>query len=198
LKLLHPVMPFVTEELWHKLPGRTESIMSSPWPSPEDYPLDEKAVSTFGFVQEVVTVIRTSRSELNVPPNARITVAVVGNNEVNEKILNCKYLLEFLTKIEKLTIETKKIPGPVAFSPIIGGEIYILLEGLIDLKAEKTKQEKDRLKLEKYIQAIDGKLKNEQFVKNAPPELVESEKIKAQEAKDKISRIDVNLKFLES
>jgi valyl-tRNA synthetase len=85
----------------------------------------------------------------------------------------------------------------VAFSPIKnGGEVYILLEGLVDLKAESAKLEKDRQKLEKYVLSIEAKLHNEQFVKNAPLELVEGEKAKQKETKDKISRIEKNLKFL--
>ncbi|HEY5038150.1 MAG TPA: hypothetical protein VIJ93_03655, partial [bacterium] len=85
-----------------------------------------------------------------------------------------------------------------ALAVVKGGEMYIHLEGLIDLKAEAAKQQRERQKLEKYIQAIQGKLANEQFVKNAPMELVEGEQSKMADAKDKISRIDHNLKFLEN
>jgi len=198
LRLLHPQVPFVTEELWHKLPGPRETIMKSAWPNPTDYPVDEAAVKDFTFLQEVVTAIRTSRSELNVPPSARVTTAVVGTNELNNKILKCQELIKLLARVGVLTIESKRLPGPVVPSTINGGDIYILLEGLIDLKAEAAKQEKEKQKLEKYVQSITGKLSNEQFVKNAPAELVEAEKEKLQEAKDKIVRITSNLKFLEN
>ena len=79
-----------------------------------------------------------------------------------------------------------------------GGEVYIALEGLIDLKAEAAKQLKEKQKLEKYVQTIQGKLANDNFVKNAPAEMVEAEKAKLQETKDKIASIDYNLKFLEN
>ncbi len=197
LKLLHPVMPFVTEELWHKLPGRTESIMSSPWPSPEDYPLDEKAVKEFEFLQEAVTAIRTSRSELNVPPPAMVKVSTLGESVKFAQDSQPIKLLKSLCRVSEWG-ESSGRPPKTALAVVRGGELYLHLEGLIDLKAEAAKQQKEREKLAKYIQSIQGKLSNEQFVKNAPPELVEAEKIKAQEAKDKISRIDVNLKFLES
>jgi len=196
LRLLHPVMPFVTEELWFKLPGRKESIMKSPWPQASDYPMDEKALKEYEFLQEVVTAIRTSRSELNVPPNAQLTVAAVGDKEFHKKALGCENLVKLLARVENLNPESKRIPGPVAFSPINGGELFILLEGLIDLKAETAKLEKEKEKQIKYKQTLEGKLKNEQFLKNAPVELVEIEKAKLKDANDKISRIENNLKLL--
>jgi valyl-tRNA synthetase len=198
LRLLHPVMPFVTEELWHKLPGHRETIMKASWPIPADYPSDEKALGEFEFLREAVTAIRTSRSELNVPPGARVTVAAVGKPETGQKITECRNLIKFLARVENLGIASVKPAGPVAFSPISGGELYILLDGLIDLKAEAAKQEKERQKLEKYAQTIELKLQNEQFVKNAPAGMVDAENKKLQETKDKISRILNNLKFLEN
>jgi valyl-tRNA synthetase len=79
-----------------------------------------------------------------------------------------------------------------------GGELYLHLEGLVDLKAEAAKQTKEREKLAKYVQAIEGKLRNEAFVKNAPVELVDGEKAKLKETQEKITRIENNLKFLEN
>jgi valyl-tRNA synthetase len=105
-------------------------------------------------------------------------------------------LLKVLCRVNELVPATQR-PPKTALAVVKGGEIYIHLEGLIDLKAEAAKQQKEQEKLSKYILAIEGKLKNEQFVKNAPAELVEAEKAKSQEAKDKISRIVSNLKFLE-
>jgi valyl-tRNA synthetase len=198
LKLLHPVMPFVTEELWHKLPGRNDFIMKTPWPKPGDYPIDEVAAVDFTFLQEATTAIRTSRSELNIPPSAHVTVVVVGDKTFQTKIEKSQVLIKILNRIENLNIEPKRLSGPVAFAAITGGEIYILLEGMVDLKAEAVKLQKDRQKQEKYIQSIQAKLSNDQFTKNAPAELVEAEKEKLQEATDKVSRIDLNLKFLEN
>ena len=197
LKLLHPVMPFVTEELWHKLPGRTESIMASSWPEPRDYPVDEKAVKEFEFLREAVTAIRTSRSELNVSPAALVKVSAKGDGVKFAADSRQILLIKSLCRVSEWG-ETAGRPPKTALAVVTGGEIYLHLEGLIDLKAEAAKQQKEREKLGKYIQSIQGKLANEQFVKNAPVELVEAEKAKAQEAKDKITSIDHNLKFLEN
>jgi valyl-tRNA synthetase len=195
LRLLHPVMPFVTEELWHKLPGRTNSVMKAPWPEASDYPIDEKALKEYGFLQEVVTAIRTSRSELNVPPSGMVKISAKGENVRFGPASQQVSLLKNLCRVNELG-ETDRRPPKTALAVVNGGELFIHLEGLIDFKVEAAKQQKEKEKLEKYVQSIAGKLSNEQFVKNAPAELVEGEKTKLQEARDKIARIEHNLKFL--
>src|SRR5581483_2129862 len=188
---------FVTEELWHKLPGCDGSIMKNPWPQPTNYFTDPKAVSEFEFLQEVITAIRTSRSELNVPPSALVKVTTQGESVRFKPDSQQSLLLKTLCRVGELS-ETDQRPPKTALAVVRGGEAYIHLEGLVDLKAETAKQQKEREKLGKYVHAIEGKLKNEQFVKNAPVELVSAEKAKLQETKDKISRIENNLKFLEN
>ncbi len=197
LRLLHPEMPFVTEELWHKLPGRVEMIMRSPWPKPGDYPTDEAAAKDFGFLQEMVTAVRSSRSELSVPPSAMVKVSTHGDGVKFAPSSPLVHLFKTMCRVSEL-LETGKRPPKTALAVVRGGELFVHLEGLIDLKAEAAMQEKERRKLEKYVQSIQGKLSNEQFVKNAPAELVEAEKAKLQEAEDKIVRVENNLKFLES
>ncbi|HVZ81968.1 MAG TPA: valine--tRNA ligase [bacterium] len=197
LRLLHPVTPFVTEELWHKLPGRSESIMRSPWPDPKDYPVDEKALEEFAFLQEVVTGIRTSRSELNVPPSAQVKVSYQGAALAFSAGSAQESLLKPLGRVQDYG-PAKERPVKTALVVVKGGELYLHLEGLIDLKAEAAKQVKEREKLAKYVQTIEGKLRNESFVKNAPVELVDAEKAKLRETQEKIARIENNLKFLEN
>jgi valyl-tRNA synthetase len=196
-RLLHPVMPFVTEELWHKLPGHYETIMKAAWPNPADYPVDEKVLPEFEFLQEVITAIRTSRSELNVPPSAKLNLFTKGESVQFDPASQATAMLKTLCRVNGLTPATSR-PPKTALAVVKGGEVYIHLEGLIDLKAEAAKQLKEKQKLEKYVQSIQGKLSNDNFVKNAPAEMVEAEKTKMQETKDKIASIENNLKFLES
>jgi valyl-tRNA synthetase len=197
LRLLHPVMPFVTEELWQKLPGHSETIMKASWPVSADYPTDEKVVAEFSFLQEVVTAIRTSRSELNVPPVAQVKVSTHGDSVQFAPSSQQAALLKTLCRMNELTKADSR-PPKTALAVVKGGEIFIHLEGLIDLKAEAAKQQKEQQKLEKYVLSIQGKLSNEQFMKNAPVELVDGEKAKLKETKDKIVSIVNNLKFLEN
>jgi valyl-tRNA synthetase len=197
LRLLHPVIPFVTEELWRKLPGRNETIMKAAWPKSSDYPVDEKAVKDFTFLTEAATAIRTSRSELNVPPSAQVKVLASGQSLSFASDSQQALLLKTLCRISDWG-STATRPPKTALAVVTGGEMYVHLEGLVDLKAEAAKQQKELEKLAKYVQGIQGKLSNEQFVKNAPAELVDAEKTKLQETQDKITRIDGNLKFLGS
>ena len=195
--MLHPVMPFVTEELWHRLPGRSDYIMKAPWPKASDYPVDEKAVKDYSFLQEMVTAIRTSRSELNVPPAATVKVSTKGEAVRLAEGSQQVGLLKVLCRVSELS-ETASRPPKSALAVVTGGELYIHLEGLVDLKAEAAKQLKEKEKLEKYIQSIQGKLSNEQFIKNAPAPLVDAEKAKLQDSRDRIARIESNLKFLDA
>ncbi len=197
LRLLHPVMPFVTEELWHKLPGSSETIMKAAWPKEGEYPTDNSSLGAFATLQEIVTAIRTSRSELNVPPSAHVMVSTHGDGVKFDPSSQQAALLKTLCRVSVIS-ETSQRPIKSALAVVKSGEIYIHLEGLIDLKAEAVKQQKEREKLAKYFRAIEEKLKNEQFMKNAPEELVTGEKVKLQETQDKITRIDNNLKFLEN
>jgi valyl-tRNA synthetase len=197
LRLLHPCMPFVTEELWRRLPGKTQSIMKAAWPKPTNYPVDENAVTRFEFLKETVTAVRTSRSELNIPPSGLLKLYTKGEKlqwgaDAAESIL-----LKSLARVVEM-VPAQGRPPKTALAVVNGGEIYIHLEGLIDLKAEAAKQQKERAKLENYVKSIEAKLSNQQFVQNAPSQLVEGEKTKLSEAKEKIARIEGNLSFLES
>ena len=96
------------------------------------------------------------------------------------------------------TVPAAERPPKTALAVVKGGEIYLHLEGLIDLKAEAAKQQKERVKLQNYVKSIEGKLSNDQFVRNAPTQLVEGEKAKLMETQEKIARIEGNLNFLEN
>ncbi|MGH7740348.1 MAG: valine--tRNA ligase, partial [bacterium] len=197
MRLLHPIMPFVTEELWHRLPGKRESLMLASWPEASEYPVDPKAVLDFEFLREVVTSIRTVRSELNVPPMTEIQVSFLDEKTFFEKLSGTEELLKKLCKVQAIGRAPSR-PPKTALAVVGGGEAYIHLEGLIDLAAESARQEKEALKLVKYIQSVDGKLCNAQFIERAPVEVIEVEKKKLAEAREKESRIRKNLEFLKN
>jgi valyl-tRNA synthetase len=198
LRLLHPQMPFVTEELWHKLPEKKETIMKSPWPKPEDFPQNEETVKDFSFLQELVTGIRTCRSENGIQPGAKVTVAVVGEQAIHGKTLKVEALVKFLARVEKLTVEKKPFPGPADFYPIPGGEIYVLLEGFVDLTKEEANKRAEVERLQKYIQGLESKLSNDEFLKKAPAGMVEAEKLKLNEAREKKARKLRSLELLKN
>jgi valyl-tRNA synthetase len=197
MRLLHPIMPFVTEELWHRLPGKRESLMLAQWPKSSDYPSDLAAVVSFEYLQEVVTAVRTARSELNVPPATEIRISLQQDPGFLSKLAGSEELLKKLCKVGETATASAR-PPKTALAVVGGGEVYIHLEGLIDLTAESARQEKEAVKLEKYVQAIEGKLSNEQFVSRAPAEVITGEKAKLAEAREKAVRIRKNLEFLKN
>ncbi len=194
LRLLHPVMPFVTEELWHKLPGKGQSIMKASWPLASDYPVNEAAVMDFEFLQEVITAIRTSRSELNVPSAAEVKVAVLGNKEIHQKIISNQSLIKFLTRAGEVKPVTERPVVPAAVSKIKDGEIFVLLEGYVDLIKEISKIKNEIEKQGNYIKTIEEKLSNEQFVKKAPIGMVDAEKNKIESTRKRLERLQMNLR----
>jgi valyl-tRNA synthetase len=193
LRLLHPVMPFVTEELWHKLPGKTESIMKASWPNASDFPEDEAAVKEFEFVQEAVTSIRTGRSELSIPPSIQVKAVVCGSPDTQEKIGRGRALIRFLARVEAINTVSARPVEPAAVCPVGGGEIYVFLENHVDLSRESSKIKSEIEKQEKYIASIEQKLLNEQFVKKAPAGMVDAEKNKIESTRKRLERLRANL-----
>jgi valyl-tRNA synthetase len=177
LKIVHPFMPFITEELWQLIKDRKEgkSISTSEYPEFDSSKVNISAESEMEFVQGVITAIRNIRGEMNIPPSKQVNAFVkssrVGNHQID--------YIKKLAKVNELTIDmsiTK--PKASASSVVKETEIYVPLEGLIDLEVERNRLQKEITRLEGAMEGIDKKLSNEKFVKNAAPEVVEKERIK--------------------
>lgn len=190
LKLLHPVTPFVTEEIWSVLPGDRSSIMTEPFPEASDELVDTGAVEAMEMLMGVISGIRTIRSEADVHPTAMIEANIMCGDSGKRKMLD-EYAdsIRSMTRAETLNIiETATIPddaGHVLFQDI---EIFVPLKGLIDAEAELEKLEKERVKLEKEMKRINGKLSNEKFLSNAPAEIVEKERGKQTEIQTRLAK----------
>jgi valyl-tRNA synthetase len=194
LKLLHPLTPYVTEELWHRLPGERDFLMRSSWPGEENLPKgDAEAAKDFAWIQQVVTAVRTVRSELNVPPGARIRLASAP--ELHARLTPHSALLRTLARVDSLDSCVQR-PGRSAVVSIAKDESWMPLEGLIDLSTESIRQAKELEKARNYLKVIDAKLANEAFVKNAPGGLLEAEKEKRTQTVDRIARLESNLDAL--
>lgn len=195
LKLLHPIIPFITEEIWQRVNKLTsqneESIMCSPYPQVDSSYIDLSLEEEFTWIKTLVQALRAVRSELNVSPAKMIPLYVKNLSPSTQKRLKTYLpLLEPLVKISKL-IELKtsdKIP-PSA-SAIVGEmELFIPLEGLIDQASERLRLEKELEKLEKTIELALNKLNRTEFIQNAPNEVIEKEKeklLQAEQAKRKL------------
>ena len=195
-KLLHPVMPFITEELWDKLGHRSlhGMLIVQPWPQPA--PTDAAADAEIGWLVKLISDIRSARSELNVPAGAKLNLLVVGANDTTkQRIETHRAALERLARIEG--IEAATAAPKAALQIVVGEATYALPVGdVIDLKAESARLQKEIKKLGDEIAKIDAKLGNAAFVSRAPEEVVEEQRERRQQAEQTRARLATALKRL--
>lgn len=188
LKLLHPFMPFITEEIWQHLPGDKASIMISPWPKPKPERHDILAEEAMALVIAVIRAIRNLRSEMRVTPGLKARVVLVAPAATTRQILEeARVYLSTLSQAEPVEIVASLDQPPVkAAAAVTGGvEIYLPLEGLIDLEKEIARLEKDLAATQQELERVRRKLANPDFLAKAPAEVVAKEKEKEQELGDK-------------
>ncbi len=202
LKLLHPFMPYITEEIWQRMRERTpeEALIKAKWPTYKasfDQPEDTHLFST---IQQMISSARRIRSEMNVPDGAEITLLVNAlDNELEEKLNRNEWIFRKMLKLDELKIATDiSRPENSAADVVNGSEIYLPLEGLIDFKKERERIHKEIDRLEGFLKSINGKLNNEQFIENAPDEVVEREKQKKMDTETNLEKLRKNLKNLGS
>ncbi len=200
LKLLHPFMPFVTEEIWHKLPGTESSIMSADFPKKSDFPEDKDALTEMDLLMEVITGIRNIRGEMNIPPSKSVSIVIdmVGKEESDILNRNLAYI-QSLAKVDDASI-VSGVPKPEASATAIFGrnQVHVLLKGLIDFEEERKRLRKEIGKIEKDIQASNKKLTNKSFLEKAPADIVAKVKEKVEDLTLKLDKLNQNLSFFEN
>jgi valyl-tRNA synthetase len=184
LRLLHPFMPFVTEEIWQQLPLRKEdgSIMKAGFPKPDERFDDNQVADEMGSVIEIITALRNIRGEMNVPPGDRIVAIFrTQEEEVGKRVERNKLFIQNLAKVKELIIGDN-IGKPVysAFALVRDVEIFVPMDRS-RMEEEAKRLQKEILKTEKEIAFVVKKLSNEQFLSKAPSEVVQEVKDKAQE-----------------
>ena len=205
LRLLHPVMPFITEEIWQNLkktaPGRPysdiKSIMIAGWPLPEGND-EQESTKTMGLIIKIISAVRNVRSEMNVPPASRIIVMIKADS-IKEKEIISKGIsyISTLARAEKTTIsETMKRPDKSAVAVVEGAEIYVPLEGIIDIDKEKARLNNEVLKIEKLLEKVMEKLNRSSFIDNAPEDVVEKVRNQEKEYSEKKQKLLDNLNLL--
>jgi valyl-tRNA synthetase len=189
LKLLHPFMPFITEELWAVTPGpaRDGLLALSQWPQLEGL-VDDKAEAEIGWVIDLITAIRSLRAEMNI--NAPIPLVLGGASaETKSRAQRWAEFIKRLARVSEISSAATAPQGSVQL--LVRGEVAALpLKGVIDLAAERARLDKEMARADADIKRVDAKLSNENFVARAPEEVVEEEKEKRAEAvarKDKIA-----------
>ncbi|MEG0749676.1 MAG: valine--tRNA ligase [Carnobacterium sp.] len=187
LRLLHPIMPFVTEEIWENIPHEGESLVVADYPVVRPELSDEAATKGMDILMELIRSVRNIRSEVNTPLSKPIELMIKTNDETAEQFLkeNVSYIERFCNP-EVLTISSNVEAPETAMSAVItGAEIYLPLAGLINLEEEIARLEKELAKWDKEVKRVKGKLSNAKFVDNAPEAVVAAEKTKEAEYLEK-------------
>ena len=189
LKLLHPFMPFLTEEIWQHIADRTteQAIIVSEWPKAKSF--DEKLISNFDFTIEVISGIRTIRKDKNIPFKDAIDLKVVNNEKTSTHFdsVICK-----LGNITSLEYVNDKVDGALSYR-VKSNEYFIPITGTIDVAAEITKLTEELNYTKGFLKSVEAKLSNEKFVNGAPEKVLEIERKKQADALAKIATIEQSI-----
>ncbi|KKQ40840.1 MAG: Valine-tRNA ligase [Candidatus Magasanikbacteria bacterium GW2011_GWA2_37_8] len=202
LKLWHPFMPFVTEQIWTEIYGEERMLIVEKWPTIQKTSLQEEAVDfgctsiDFQLIQDIIAGIRSLRAENKIEPVKKLNVVISAGGKKDLLEENSE-IIKTLARLENLQIEESatKPAGSIGFVKS-GVEIFVDLSGAIDVEKEKIRLEKEKQELGIYIKGLGGKLDNKEFVNNAPPAVVEKEQQKLNEAKDKLIKLNSQLEGL--
>lgn len=200
LKLLHPFMPFITEEIWQSLSnGERQSIMISKITDQFGDMIDETAESIMTLLQEIITAIRNIRGEMNILPNKKIDLIIVSNHAEKIKFIQeNQHYIQRLARVENVAFHTVFDSLEVAASAVFPDiELYVPLKNLIDIDVEKARLTKEIQRLEGKLKSVKVHLGNHDFIAKAPPEVVEREKSKGQTYEESYLKLRHNLGVLE-
>ena len=205
LRLLHPFMPYITEEIWQQLAPLTgkqgDTIMLQPYPELNPDYVDTQAQSDIDWVKGVIVGVRNIRGEMNIGPGQAIPILIKnGDGEDRRRLDENQQFLQTLAKLEDITWLTPEIDAPMSATALVGSmEILVPMAGLIDKDAEISRLTKEIDKLNKDLTRITGKLNNPKFVDKAPAEVVEKERAKEagqQQALEKLNQQLATIKTL--
>jgi valyl-tRNA synthetase len=200
LKLLHPFMPFLTEEIWQTVVADGTSIMVSSYPEPDKGLEDEEAERRMGLIVDVITRIRNIRGEMNIAPSKKLKVIISVSDEALAAVLNegRDYIIN-LGNLETLTVGVNLEEPPGAAIGVVGAaRVFILMEGMIDIAGEKARLEKEMTKIAKDLIVVSKKLANRDFIAKAAEAVVKKEEQKYQELREKHNVLEAAVKKLEA
>jgi len=181
MELLHPFMPFITEEIWQHLPHQGESIMLTDWPQAQKELINKTIETEMALAMDVIRAIRNLRSEMNVPPGKEAEIIIGANKkDALETIKKAQSYIKSLAGVSELTLEltVDEKPEQAVTAVIHGIEIFLPLKGLVDIEKETARLEKELAKVDQEIARLEKKLSNEGFLAKAPADVVEKEKEK--------------------
>ncbi len=200
LRLLHPMMPFVTEEIWRKLPlseeDSAESLMVAAWPDPSGLAgwRDEDAEASIAVVREVVSAVRGVRSRYSVPPRAKVDVIAKVSGVSALLLDNQRALIRSLAGIGEFSVSADvSKPAHSAVAVASGSELFVPLEGLVDFDHERARVGRELEAARAELQRLTGKLGNAGFLAKAAPEIVEKDRARAEDLAEQVAKLESQL-----
>ena len=191
MKLLHPFMPFITEEIWQFIQPRTkdQALTITEWPKPGSE-ANTDDLHSFASIQQVISAIRNIRAEMNVSPKTALSIFIKPSDKNMASTLSThSWIIRKMLPVEELHVDINlEKPKASASAVVEGSEIFIPLAGVIDLDKEKERITKEIKRLEGFLKGIDSKLSNDRFVNSAPADVVEKERKKQADATDSLEK----------
>ena len=198
MKLLHPYMPFITEEIYQCLPHEAESIMISKWPVADESLIDPEAERGMNAIMDSIKAIRNMRAEVNANPGKKIPAIMLVSEDLREVVARNDSYIKLLGGIDNLELRplNGKKPENAMAAVVTGIEVYLPLAGLIDVEKETQRLSKELAAMEKDLQRAGGKLNNAGFLAKAPEDVIAKERAKYEELSGKIEAVKKRMAYL--
>jgi len=195
LSLLHPFMPFITEEIWSYLPGKEDFLIRSAWPVFEEKNVYAKEAADLEMAKEIIRSIRNIRAEADAAPSRQLRCVLCAQGDALESAKGAERYVKRMANIVEITFISDKAEAPedVMSAVAEGVEIFIPLDDLLDYEAEFQRLEKEKARLEGEVKRISGMLANEKFVSRAPEAVVNGEKEKLAKTQDTLVKVQERL-----
>lgn len=198
MKLLHPYMPFITEEIYQCLPHEAESIMISKWPVADESLVDPEAERGMNAIMDSIKAIRNMRAEVNANPGKKIPAIMLVSEDLREVVAHNDSYIKLLGGIDNLELRplNGEKPENAMAAVVTGIEVYLPLAGLIDVEKETQRLSKELAAMEKDLQRAGGKLNNAGFLAKAPEDVIAKERAKYEELSGKIDAVKKRMAYL--
>jgi valyl-tRNA synthetase len=192
-------MPFITEEIWNRLPDTEGSIMTADYPEYSGFMHDESALTEMDVIMGVVNGVRNIRGEMNIHPSKKVDIHIEMPEDSNRKTIasNMEYIKN-LARVDSIIAEEKLTKPDASVTAVFDdNQVHILLKGIIDFNEEKIRLKKEIKKVKKEMEGSEKKLSNKGFLEKAPDEIIEKVRGKVDTLKAKLEKLEGNLSFFE-
>jgi valyl-tRNA synthetase len=198
LRLLHPMMPFITEEIWQHLPIKGESIAIAAWPKADKAFYAPEAVREMQVLIESIRAVRNIRAEMEVAPKHHIELLVRPDSDTEQAFVRNEAAIKRLCGVNKLTVNPQmERPEKSMTAVVTGAELFLPLAGLVDVEQTVARLKAELKKLNAEVERVEKKLANPGFVSKAPAHVVEAERKKGEEYKEKREKVLARLQEIQ-